>query len=443
MSRPLELVLIGAGNRGTRAYASYALEHPDQLRFVGVAEPDPIRRQRFADEHDLDDTQCFTSWQELVARGQLGDAAIVTTQDQMHVEPAVAALEAGYHVLLEKPMAHTLAGCVELIQAAERTGRILQICHVLRYSPFWRTLHNVLSSGRLGDIITVEHRENVAYWHMAHSFVRGNWRNEALSSPMLLAKCCHDLDILTWNLPSPVQRLSSVGSLLHYRADQVGPEIPARCTDGCPIERECAFSAIGIYLDLRPFPYLAAEAQAGTVDLNEPKIWPFTVLSPDVSYAGRRQAIETGPYGRCVYRCDNDVVDHQIVTMELEAGTSVVMVMHGHSNEEHRSMRYDGTRATLRARFGRHSEITIHDHATGTEEIVPVEQKTSGHGGGDHNLVADFLAAVRGEIPPLTSARASLESHLLAFAAEEARLQHSVINMADFRARAELLPQYS
>ena len=443
MSRPLELVLIGAGNRGTRAYASYALEHPDQLRFVGVAEPDPIRRQRFADEHDLDDTQCFTSWQELVARGQLGDAAIVTTQDQMHVEPAVAALEAGYHVLLEKPMAHTLAGCVELIQAAERTGRILQICHVLRYSPFWRTLHNVLSSGRLGDIITVEHRENVAYWHMAHSFVRGNWRNEALSSPMLLAKCCHDLDILTWNLPSPVQRLSSVGSLLHYRADQVGPEIPARCTDGCPIERECAFSAIGIYLDLRPFPYLAAEAQAGTVDLNEPKIWPFTVLSPDVSYAGRRQAIETGPYGRCVYRCDNDVVDHQIVTMELEAGTSVVMVMHGHSNEEHRSMRYDGTRATLRARFGRHSEITIHDHATGTEEIVPVEQKTSGHGGGDHNLVADFLAAVRGEIPPLTSARASLESHLLAFAAEEARLQHSVINMADFRARAELLPQHS
>ena len=443
MSRPLELVLIGAGNRGTRAYASYALEHPDQLRFVGVAEPDPIRRQRFADEHDLDDTQCFTSWQELVACGQLGDAAIVTTQDQMHVEPAVAALEAGYHVLLEKPMAHTLAGCVELIQAAERTGRILQICHVLRYSPFWRTLHNVLSSGRLGDIITVEHRENVAYWHMAHSFVRGNWRNEALSSPMLLAKCCHDLDILTWNLPSPVQRLSSVGSLLHYRADQVGPEIPARCTDGCPIERECAFSAIGIYLDLRPFPYLAAEAQAGTVDLNEPKIWPFTVLSPDVSYAGRRQAIETGPYGRCVYRCDNDVVDHQIVTMELEAGTSVVMVMHGHSNEEHRSMRYDGTRATLRARFGRHSEITIHDHATGTEEIVPVEQKTSGHGGGDHNLVADFLAAVRGEIPPLTSARASLESHLLAFAAEEARLQHSVINMADFRARAELLPQYS
>lgn len=171
MSRPLELVLIGAGQRGARSYASYALQHPQDVRFVGVAEPDPIRRKRFADEHDLDDSQVFTSWQELTSRGQMGDAALVTTQDQMHVEPAVAALDAGYHVLLEKPMAHTLAGCVELIQAAERNGRILQICHVLRYSPFWRALHGVLSSDRLGEIMTVEHRENVAYWHMAHSFV--------------------------------------------------------------------------------------------------------------------------------------------------------------------------------------------------------------------------------------------------------------------------------
>jgi predicted dehydrogenase len=443
MSRPLELVLIGAGQRGARAYASYALQHPDEVRFVAVAEPDPIRRQRFADDHDLDDAQCFSSWQELTSRGQMGDAAIVTTQDQMHVAPTVAALDAGYNVLLEKPMAHTLAGCIELIQAAERNGRILQICHVLRYSPFWRTLHEVLDSGRLGDIITVEHRENVAYWHMAHSFVRGNWRNEAQSSPMILAKCCHDLDILVWNLPSRVKQLSSVGSLLHYRPESVGPEIPLRCTDGCPIEPTCPFSAIGIYLEMRPFSHYIAEAQAGNFDFESPNVWPFTVLSPDVSRASRLDAIEHGPYGRCVYRCDNDVVDHQMVTMELESGTSVVLVMHGHSNEEHRSMRYDGTRATLRARFGEHSEITVHDHATGAIENIPVAQKVSGHGGGDHNLMADFLAALRGEIPPLTNARASLESHLLAFAAEEARHQHSVINMEEFRARAELLTQKS
>jgi predicted dehydrogenase len=441
MSRPQELVLIGAGMRGARAYASYALEHPDEVHFVAVAEPDPIRRQRFADDHDLDDSHCFATWEELIACGKIADAAIVTTQDQMHVAPTVAALDAGYHVMLEKPMAHTLAGCIELIQAAERNGRILQICHVLRYSPFWRTLHDVLESGRLGEIVTVEHRENVAYWHMAHSFVRGNWRNEGLSSPMILAKCCHDLDILVWNLASPVKRLSSVGSLLHYRPESVGPEIPLRCTDGCPIEPNCAFSAIGIYLDLRPFPQYLAEAQEGKFNIEAPNLWPFTVLSPDVSRASRRQALETGPYGRCVYRCDNDVVDHQMVTLELESGASVVLIMHGHSNEEHRSMRYDGTRATLRARFGNYSEITIHDHATDQVENVPIVQKVSGHGGGDHNLMADFLSAVRGEIPPLTNARASLESHLLAFAAEEARHQHIVIEMQEYRARAETLTQ--
>jgi predicted dehydrogenase len=439
MSRPLEMVVIGAGQRGAVAYGSYAFAHPESVRFVGVAEPDPTRRRRFADEHDLDPSQCFESWEALLACGQIADAAIVTTQDQMHVAPAVAALQAGYHVLLEKPMAHTLAGCVQLVQAAERTGRVLQICHVLRYSPFWRALHDVVESGRLGDIITVEHRENVAYWHMAHSFVRGNWGNTARSSPMILAKCCHDLDILVWNLGSSVRRLSSVGSLMHYRADQVGPEIPARCTDGCPVEPECPFSAIGIYIELRPFVELRRDAAARGVDLDAPQVWPFTVLSPDISRPGRRHAIETGPYGRCVYRCDNDVVDHQIVTMELESGASVALVMHGHSNEEHRSLRYDGTRATLRARFGDRSEITVYDHASGRTETVPLDQRGAGHGGGDRGLMADFVRVLRGEIAPLTSARVSLESHLLAFAAEEARITHTVVEIPEFRRRADLL----
>ncbi|MEZ4733315.1 MAG: Gfo/Idh/MocA family oxidoreductase [Caldilineaceae bacterium] len=429
MSNPLELVLIGAGQRGAVAYGSYAFHHPDDVRFVAVAEPDPIRRKRFADEHDIDDAYCFASWEELTAKGQLGQGALVTTQDQMHVAPAVAAMEAGYHVLLEKPMAHTLEGCVQLVQTAEKTGRILEICHVLRYSPFWRKLHEVVESGYLGDIVTVEHRENVAYWHMAHSFVRGNWRNTALSSPMILAKCCHDLDILVWNLPSPVKRLSSVGSLLHYRRDRVGSEIPERCTDNCPIERDCPFSAIGLYLEYR-------HMQQQPANPDYPDQWPFSVLTPDLSYAGRLDALQNGPYGRCVYRCDNDVVDHQVISMELESGASVALFMHGHSHEEHRSMRYDGTRATLRARAGRESEITVHHHG-GAVEQIPLQASGGGHGGGDQGIMADFVRVLRGEAEPLTSARVSLESHLLAFAAEEARVQGTMIQMSEFRARAE------
>lgn len=435
-TKPLELVVIGAGSRGMNAYASYALRHPDQVRITAVAEPDPIRRRRMAETHDLDDDRCFGSWEELTAAGQLGDAAIVATQDQMHVEPAIAAMQAGYDVLLEKPMAHTLAGCMQLVQASERLGRVLQICHVLRYAPFWRTLHQIVESGALGDIITVEHRENVAYWHMAHSFVRGNWRNKALSSPMILAKCCHDLDILVWNLPSPVKRLSSVGSLLHYRPSSVGPEIPLRCTDGCPIEPSCPFSAIGIYVDYeRTFRGMSAALLAEGQDPAQPDTWPFDVLTPDLSPAGRLAAIQDGPYGRCVYRCDNDVVDHQSVLMELENGASVNLIMHGHSDREHRSLRYDGTRATLRARTLDEGVIEINYHG-GKSEQVPVQAAT-GHGGGDEGIMADFVRVLRGEIAPLTTARVSLESHLLAFAAEDARLAGGIVEMAEYRAQAE------
>lgn len=440
MNKPLELVLIGAGQRGGYAYGSYIQAHPGRARLVALAEPDPERRERVAQEHDIGPERCFDSWEALLDQGQLGDAALVTTKDPLHLGPAVAAMERGYHVLLEKPMADSLAGCVRLVQVAERTGRILQICHVLRYAPFFQAVHDVLASGRLGDIVTVEHRENVAYWHMAHGYVRGNWRREDLSTPMILSKCCHDLDILYWNLGRQVKRLSSTGSLYHFRPDRVGPEIPERCTDGCPIEKECAFSAIAFYLEMRPFRQMAKAAGLPLpYDEERPAGWPFSVLGEDTSYLGRKRALESGPYGRCVYRCDNDVVDHQVVCMEFEGGASVVLVMHGHSHKGGRTMRYDGTQGTLRGAFnlGEAPEIVVHDHASGRAERIPVREGSGGHGGGDWGLMDAFLRALRGEEAPLTNARASLESHLMGFAAEEARRNKTVVEMDEFRARAE------
>ncbi|RLC55290.1 MAG: gfo/Idh/MocA family oxidoreductase, partial [Chloroflexota bacterium] len=251
MSQPFTAILIGAGNRGHDAYGAYALRHPDEIRFVAVAEPHDIRRARFAQAHGIPPERQFHTWEDLLALGKIADAALICTLDRMHVEPTLAALEAGYDVLLEKPMATTVADCVRLVQTAERTGRLLQICHVLRYTPFFSILHDIVASGRLGDIITVEHRENVTFWHMAHSYVRGNWRNSRIESPMILAKCCHDMDILFWNL-GPVKRLSSFGSLIHYRAEKAPPGAPARCTDGCPHQAECPWSAPRLYLDLIP-----------------------------------------------------------------------------------------------------------------------------------------------------------------------------------------------
>ncbi len=422
MSKPLAAIMIGAGNRGYEAYGPYALAHPDEIRFIAVAEPHDARRARFAQAHAIPPERQFRTWDELVTQGKIADAALICTLDRMHIEPAIAAMEAGYDVLLEKPMATTQADCVQLVQTAERTQRLLQICHVLRYTSFFSTLHDIITSGRLGDIIAFEHRENVAYWHMAHSFVRGNWRNSKIESPMVLAKCCHDMDILYWNL-GPCEQISSFGSLIHYRAENAPEGAPMRCTDGCPIADDCPWYAPRIYLH----NYVG---------------WPVSVISEDTSLEARQHALETGPYGRCVYHCDNDVVDCQTVNMEFESGVTGVLFMHGHSHEEGRTMRYDGTRATLRGIFsGLKNSIDIHDHLTGRVEKMDLARGIAGHGGGDVGIMAAFVKALHDPESALTTARESLESHLMAFAAEQARVDNTIVSMDQFRRRAETVTE--
>ncbi len=411
------MVVVGAGHRARDAFGPYAKAYPDEVRFVAVAEPNRVRREQFAKRFNIDATMCFESWEELLARPQLAPALLNLTQDQLHVASTIPALERGYHVLLEKPMAQTPAECVALVQTAERTGRMLQISHVLRFTPFFSTLHALIHSGRLGQIISVEHRENIVYWHMAHSFVRGNWRKLATSSPLILAKCCHDMDILFWN-HGPAKRLSSFGSLMHFRPENAPAGAPPRCTDGCPAADDCPFYAPRIY--------------AGPDGA-----WPRAVISEHDSVEARMDALRTGPYGRCVYHCDNDVVDHQVIALELESGVSISMNFVGHSHREGRTLRIDGSRATLRGKFiaGEYA-IEIADHLTNTTEAIKVEGARSGHGGGDFGLMRAFVQALRAnQSETLTSARNSLESHLLAFAAEEARVSGRVVQMNDYRER--------
>jgi predicted dehydrogenase len=417
---PVTAVLCGAGGRGHFAYGPYARKHPEQLRFVAVAEPNDVRRKRFADAHNIPPARQFHSWEQLLAAGKLADSCFNMTQDQDHYQSTLAALNCGYDMLLEKPMTNQLRESVHLVQAAQQQGRLLQICHVLRYTPFFQTLHTILDSGRLGQLISVEHRENVVYWHMAHSFVRGNWRNVASSSPIILAKCCHDLDILFWNA-GKAAKLHSFGSLLHFRAVHAPNGATDRCTDGCVVADGCAFDAQKLYLDMQRTS------------------WPITTIANDLSYESRLAALQNGPYGRCVYKCDNDVVDHQIVSIETESSATVTLTMHGHAHRESRTMRYEGSRATLRGRFAHgEDELEIHDHLTGAVENIDIPVAESGHGGGDDGIVRSFIRALRGEEQPLTNARESLESHLMAFAAEESRTQGSVINMAEYRQLAEL-----
>ncbi len=406
----IEAILVGGGDRGHHVYGKLAAKRPERLRFVDMADPSPQRRARFDEIHRLGDDHLWEDPLELLDQPRRAEAAIIASPDRFHEAHTTAALAAGYHVLAEKPMASTLEGCQRVVSAAENSSGSLHIGHVLRFTPFFQTLHEVVASGRLGDIVTVAHRENLVAYHMAHSFVRGNWGKREFAPPMIVAKCTHDLDILHWNLGSPVRTISSVGNLFEFRPERAPTGATERCTDPCPVE-DCPYDARRVYLN----PALTG--------------WPVHVITDDLSPEGRLRAIETGPYGICAYRAGSDVVDHQVVTMELESGTSVTLTMHGHSHEEGRTMRYDGTRATLRGRFGRVQEITVHQHSSGDVREVPIPTVASGHGGGDAGILEGFCDSVENGTAPLTSGAESMISHYLAFMAEEARVRQTVISL--------------
>jgi predicted dehydrogenase len=410
---------VGAGNRGHLAYGAYALHHPETVRFVAVADPDEGRRLRFADAHGIPVERQFHSWEEVAARPLLAPALVNATQDRTHRQSALALLATGYDMLLEKPIAATAEDCVEVAEAAERHGRILQIGHVLRYAQFFRRMFDLVTAGRLGEVLSVDWRENLVYWHYAHSFVRGNWSNSQRAGPMILTKCCHDLDLLVWMFGA-CERVASFGSLTHFTPHSVGPEIPAQCMDGCPLADSCPYYA--------PRLYLARFA-------DNPNGFAVNAVTLKRTTEGLLDALQTGPYGRCVYRCDNDVVDHQVVVMEFPSGLAASLTMQGASFVEGRTVRIDGRRATLLANESR-AEIVVHDHLTDEETVIHTARGMGGHGGGDEGLIGAFVAAVRdgGQHPGvMTSASESVESHLIAFAAEQARLSGVPVEMSAFR----------
>lgn len=461
MTDPILAILIGAGQRGADVYGAYALQFPEKIQFVAVAEPDLKRRKRFATKHGIPPANQFITWEPLLERLPFGQAAFICTQDQQHTAPTVAALRAGYDVLLEKPMATKAEECRQLVTISEALERQLHIAHVLRYTNHFQTIQKIIQSGDLGEIVTVSHRENVSWWHMAHSFVRGNWRREEESAPMLLAKCCHDLDLLVWLLDDRCQYLSSVGNLFHYRAENAPEGAPQYCLEGCPVEDSCPYYAPFIYEDLLPLWRNYAKGAKGIPKLllntyqrapgvikalgavsadarriSQYKGWPRSVVALDPTPENIHEALQNGPYGRCVYRCDNDVVDHQVVTMQFESGLSVTLTMHGHSHDEGRFTRIQGTQAELQAVFGfGGSQIEVSEHQSGEKTVYNIANADSGHGGGDNRFVTAFLKSLqtKEKALALTTARQSLESHLIAFAAEEARQGKKMVKMEDFR----------
>jgi predicted dehydrogenase len=415
----IDAIVVGAGNRGRFTFGGWARAHPDRLRVIALAEPDPERRAAMANEHAIAPERVFDDWKGLLARPATAPLAIIATADTLHVEPALAALERGYHVLLEKPIAPDPVDCLRVVEAAERAGRMLQIGHVLRYTPFYTKVHEVVSSGRLGRLVAVDMKEHVAYWHMTHSYVRGKFRNREIAAPIVLAKTCHDLDLLTWFVDARAARVASFGSLGHFRASDAPPGAPERCSDGCPVQERCPHDAVRFYLG--PDEKLA-------------RIWPWTDVSLDPSREARRRALETGPYGRCVYRCDNDVPDRQVLAIEFENGVAATFTVHGLASVERRTIRVTGTEGELRGVL-QDGVIELSRHGSLDVERFEARRDTIGHYGGDGGLLHHFTDVLsRGAGAEVrASGRVSLESHLIGFAAEEARVSGRVVEMAAFR----------
>jgi len=405
------MAVIGAGARG-HGYANFAKRFPDRLKIVAVADPNDFCRNRLAKEHSIPADKCFRSWEEFCRQPKMCDAVAICTQDSMHEAPAIACAGLKYHILLEKPMAPTAQACRNIVTAVKDAGVMFAVCHVLRYTRYTRMLLDLLRSGELGEIVSIQHLEPVGYWHQAHSFVRGNWRNEAESSNMLLAKSCHDIDWLRGVMGKPCKEVHSFGSLRHFRASEKPEGAADRCCD-CPreIESSCPYSAYKIYFRDRFCKGL--------------KQWPVNVLTPEVTAESLAAALEKGPYGRCVYACDNDVVDNQVVNLIFEDGSTASMTMTAFNCHSGRKTRIFCTLGEIETDS---STITVRKFLDDTVREIDTNIANdgsilTGHGGGDFGLMDSFVRALAENDPSqiMTGIDETLESHLMVFAAEESR----------------------
>lgn len=425
--RQLTVALAGLGSRGKDTYAKAAKLFPEKMKIVAIADIDPAKVAEVAREYDVPAQRCFSSAEELLAQDKLADLMFITTQDRQHVGHALPALKKGYDLLLEKPVSPKLEECRELLKTAQACGRKVVVCHVLRYTPFYTKLKEILDAGTIGDVVTVMGIENVGYWHQAHSFVRGNWRNSDNSSPMILQKCCHDMDLLLWLTNKTARSVSSFGSTYLFKEEMAPKGAALRCMDGCAAKAGCPFDAEKIYL---------TDERTGVEKGNTG--WPCNILTLHPTPESVREAIEKGPYGRCVYHCDNNVVDHQVVNICMTDGSTISFTMSGFTEQNSRFTKFMGTMGEIVADLHANTiEVQRFGKAPEVIDVSRLSEDFSGHAGGDNRMVEEFLdMLIEGREPArsMTTLEQSMESHYIALAAEKSRLEGGrMVEMEEMR----------
>lgn len=424
MPQPVTFAICGCGARGLEAYAPYQERHPEEMKIVAGADTRPERLAMLRERYGVPQERCYPSDEALLAQPRLADVMIIATQDRQHVPATLAALDKGYHVLLEKPISPSLEECRALQEKAREAGRAVVVCHVLRYTRFYAALEDLLRRGEIGKIETIDAIEHVAYWHQAHSFVRGNWRRSDETSPMILAKSCHDMDILRWLAGEPCLKVQSFGSLDCFRRENAPEGAAQRCLDGCACKDACPYDAEKIYITS---PHTGIRGRG--------KGWPCGVLASEPTEEKIWDALRTGPYGRCVFHCDNDVVDHQTVNLEFAHNIHATFTMTAFTQDCHRTIKVTGTLGEVE---GDMEENLLHLRRFGQpEEVIDLREENgqfSGHGGGDGGLMKSFCRLIaQGGTQGLTGVDASVESHVMALAAEASRQAGGkTITLADF-----------
>ena len=419
MMKKITVAIAGLGSRGLQTYAKCLEKFADRAEIVAVADIRPDRVAVAAEKYNIPADKCFDSVESLLQQPKLADVLFICTPDDVHYQPAIDGLNRGYHLLLEKPAARTVQECRHIAQLAEEKGLNVVVCHVLRYTVFYQKIKELIDEGRVGDIMNVEAIERVGYWHQAHSYVRGNWHVAADTTPMILAKCCHDMDILLWLTDKKCERVSSFGHLSHYNAANKPEGAPERCADGCPHAETCPYNAQAYYLD--------CFKRGGNS-------WPVNVVAPEPTEEKIIEALKVKDYGRCVYQMNNDVVDHQVLTLQLEDDVTVAFTMSAFSAKGGRCMRVMGTKAEIFADMEK-DIITLMPFGGEEEEwdIRKIATDLSGHGGGDIKMVEDYLDVLEGKPMPsaMTTIARSVESHYVALAAEASRLKKGEVILLD------------
>ncbi len=411
----MKYILIGAGNRGM-TYGQWAFHHG--IEIAAVAELRPDRRKDAGERLNVPENMRFSDASEVFALGKIADAAIIATMDRDHYSHVMMALDCGYDILLEKPISPDPRECIEIEEKANELGRSITVCHVLRYTNFFSTIKEILDSGELGRIIAIKHSENIGNFHMAHSFVRGNWRNDQLTSPIIMQKSCHDLDILLWLTGAHCRKVAAFGSLTYFKESNAPAGSADRCLE-CPVADACRFDARKAYL-----PTLGS--------------WPTEVVTLEQTEAGLLEALKTSPYGRCVYRCDNNVCDHMSIILEFENDITATFSLTAQTSACHRNIHIMCEHGELVADDGTR-QITVTKHVasqadTFDQKTVHIRTGSGGHGGGDAGIMEDFTASLSASSPETKSSIShSVESHLMACAIEQSRLTGEVVDMAKFR----------